>query len=107
MSTNLSNSMAMGCTILRTAGKAVRGWRNRLSILDLRGVGVVMEGNWKGERGEGRSAYLDTAELGAGITFALIYDSEALASGTAKTGENEEPFNKFAQYAIVARDLKK
>jgi len=80
---------------------------NQVEYFRSKGVGVVMEVNWKGDDAEGRSVYLDTAERGAGITFALICDPETPASETAKTGGNEEPFNEFAQYAIVARDLRK
>jgi catechol 2,3-dioxygenase-like lactoylglutathione lyase family enzyme len=69
-----------------------------------KGVGVVMEANWKGECGGQRSVYLDTAERGGGITLALILDLEAAAS---KPNANEEPFNALAQYAFVVSDLRK
>jgi methylmalonyl-CoA/ethylmalonyl-CoA epimerase len=83
------------------------GLEKQLRNFRSKGVGVVMEADWKGDLGERRSVYLDTAERGAGITFALKCDPDTRKSGIPKTGNNEEPFNKFAQYAIVTRDLKK
>ena len=38
-----------------------------------RGVKVIQSGTWKGQKGEGRFAYLDTAPEGGGITLELIY----------------------------------
>ena len=72
-----------------------------------KGVGVAMEIYWSAEQAGRRSVYLETAERGAGITFGLVYDPAMPESNAASTSQNEEPFNKFAQYAIVARDLKK
>ena len=66
-------------------------------------VAVLMQAN-EGH-GERRSVYLETAKRGAGLTVALTCDPDAVTS--AKSIENEEPFNTFAQYAIVARDLRK
>jgi len=77
---------------------------NQVEYFRAKGIGILMEALWTGAYNDARSVYLETAERGAGITFALTCDPGICASDK---GENTEPFNSIAQYAVVARDLKK
>ncbi|MBZ5561289.1 MAG: VOC family protein [Acidobacteriia bacterium] len=70
------------------------------------GVEVVQFGTWEGTKGKGRFAYLDTAPRGGGLTLELVYNPDAPATIRAHS-ENEYPFNKIVQYALVVRDVKK
>lgn len=72
-----------------------------------KGVDVIQRGSWEGTKGKGLFAYLDTAERGGGITFELTYNPDAPPAGSVSKSENEYPFNKIVQYAIVLRDMKK
>lgn len=79
----------------------------QLRYFKSKGVDVIQRGSWKGTKGKGLFAYLDTAERGGGITFELVYNPDAPPAGTTSKSENEYPFDKIVQYAIVAPDLKK
>lgn len=70
------------------------------------GVGVVVEDKWKGHHGDGRIAYLDTAELGGGNTLALMDDPDARANDEKAAG-NEYPLEKFTHFAWVVNDVHK
>lgn len=71
-----------------------------------RGVDVVQSGTWKGQKGEGRFAYLDTAPEGGGITIELTYNPDwPLGGETART--NEYPFNKINHLGFVVPDVRK
>jgi methylmalonyl-CoA/ethylmalonyl-CoA epimerase len=72
-----------------------------------KGVEIVQSGSWQGTKGQGRFAYLDTAAKGGGLTMELVYDPDAPPRGSAAKSENEYPFNKIVQYALVVRDVKK
>ncbi len=78
----------------------------QIKYFKARGVDVVQFGSWQGTKGQGRFAYLDTAPRGGGITFELVYNPDAPA-GVHAHSENEYPFNKIVQYALVVRDVKK
>jgi catechol 2,3-dioxygenase-like lactoylglutathione lyase family enzyme len=71
-----------------------------------RGVGVVQSGSWKGQKGEGRFAYLDTAPQGGGITIELMYNPDWPPDGETPHA-NDYPFNKIVQYAFVIPDVHK
>ena len=79
----------------------------QIAYFKSKGVGVVQRGSWEGTKGKGLFAYLDTAEKGGGITFELAYNPDAPPAGTVTKSENEFPFNKIVQYAIVTPNLKK
>lgn len=83
-----------------------RQLEEQLKYYKARGVDVVQFGSWQGTKGQGRFAYLDTAPRGGGITFELVYNPDAPAS-VHPHSENEYPFNKIVQYALVVRDVKK
>jgi catechol 2,3-dioxygenase-like lactoylglutathione lyase family enzyme len=72
-----------------------------------RGVTVIQSGMWQGKNGTGRFAYLDTAQRGGGITFELFFNPDTPSTSSAPEKENDYPFNKIVQYAILVRDIKK
>jgi catechol 2,3-dioxygenase-like lactoylglutathione lyase family enzyme len=72
-----------------------------------RGVDVVQRGSWQGKKGQGLFAYLDTAAEGGGLTIDLNYNPDAPPAGSASSSNNDYPFNKIVQYALVVRDVKK
>lgn len=72
-----------------------------------RGVGVVQFGSWKGTKGEGKFAYLDTAAQGGNINIELCYNPDAGPSGSRPESQNLYPLNHLTQYAFVVRNLKK
>ncbi len=71
-----------------------------------RGVDVVQSGTWKGSKGEGRFAYLDTAPKGGNITIELMYNPDWPPEGETPS-VNEEPLNRIVQYALVVPDVRK
>ncbi|HZP00972.1 MAG TPA: VOC family protein, partial [Terriglobia bacterium] len=80
---------------------------HEIEYFKARGVAVVQSGTWQGKNGTGWFAYLDTAQRGGGITFELFFNPDTPSSSTATKTENEYPFNKIVQYAILVRDIKK
>jgi methylmalonyl-CoA/ethylmalonyl-CoA epimerase len=72
-----------------------------------KGVDVVQGGSWEGTKGKGEYAYLDTARRGGGLTLELVYNPDAPPQGAAAPSENEYPFERLTQYALVVRDVKK
>lgn len=81
-------------------------WREQIAAFRAKGVDVVQEGSWQGQRGRGLFAYLDTAPRGGGMTIELVHDPDAAASAPAAAPQ-DAPFTKITQYAFVVRDLKK
>ena len=81
-------------------------WEEQIRLFKQRGIGVVQSGSWKGAKGEGRFAYLDTAPKGGGITIELMYNPDWPAGGETPR-ENEEPLNKLVQYALIVHNVKK
>ncbi|HEY6182160.1 MAG TPA: VOC family protein [Terriglobales bacterium] len=86
--------------------KSSEEFDQQIKYFSSKGVGVVVEDRWKGDHGDGRIAYLDTAELGGGNTLALIDDPDARAND-AKTTGNEYPLEKFTHFAWVVNDVHK
>jgi len=82
-------------------------WEAQLKYFRDKGVDIVQHGSWQGEKGKGLFAYLDTAAKGGGITWELMYNPDAPPAGSAAKSNNEEPFNKIVQYALVVKDAKK
>ncbi len=78
----------------------------QINLFRTRGVDVVQSGTWKGAKGEGRFAYLDTAPRGGNITVELMYNPDWPPEGE-NPAANEEPFNKIVQYALVVPDVHK
>ncbi len=69
------------------------------------GVGVVQYGTWKGQKGEGRFAYLDTGPEGGGVTVELTYNPD-WPMGGEKPRANEYPFNNINHYGFVVPDVR-
>ena len=82
-------------------------WEKQLKYFADKGVDIVQRGSWQGEKGKGLFAYLDTAAKGGGITIELMHNPDAPSAGSAVKSENDEPFNKIVQYALVIKDAKK
>lgn len=72
-----------------------------------KGVEVAERTQWKGTRGTGHGAYLDTAAKGGGVDIAVYYDPDGPAPGEANTSQNDYPLNEFNHYAFVVRDVRK
>lgn len=72
-----------------------------------KGVNVVQQGSWEGTKGKGRFAYVETGPKGGGLTIELMYNPDAPPKGAPAQAQNEYPFNKITQYAVVVRDVKK
>jgi catechol 2,3-dioxygenase-like lactoylglutathione lyase family enzyme len=70
-----------------------------------RGVSLVQYGTWKGQKGVGRFAYLDTAPLGGGVTIELTYNPD-WPMGGEKPRANEYPFNNINHYGFVVPDVR-
>ncbi len=71
-----------------------------------RGVGVVQSGTWKGQKGVGRFAYLDTAPEGGGLTLELTYNPDWPQGGETPRA-NEYPFNNINHFGFVVADVHK
>jgi catechol 2,3-dioxygenase-like lactoylglutathione lyase family enzyme len=71
-----------------------------------KGVGVVCAGDWQGQKGRGRFAYLDTAKQGGGNTLALIDDPDAQPALSADSSRNEYPLTQITHFAWVVRDVR-
>jgi catechol 2,3-dioxygenase-like lactoylglutathione lyase family enzyme len=69
------------------------------------GVSVVQSGTWKGQKGEGRFAYLDTAPEGGGVTLELMYNPDWPRGGEAPRA-NQYPFNNINHYGFVVPDVR-
>ena len=68
---------------------------------------VVQRTQWKGTKGTGHGAYLDTAAKGGGLTIAVYYDPDRPAPDAPGTQGNDAPFSKFNHYAFVVRNVRK
>jgi len=71
-----------------------------------RGVSVVQSGTWKGRKGVGKFAYLDTAPEGGGITLELTYNPDWPQGGETPRA-NEYPFNQINHFGFVVPDVRK
>jgi methylmalonyl-CoA/ethylmalonyl-CoA epimerase len=71
-----------------------------------KGVGAVAQGDWQGQMGRGRFAYLDTAEKGGGNAVALLDDPDAPSPTSVIATHNEYPLTEIGHYAWVVRDVR-
>jgi len=92
---------------LAYALKSSQQLEEQIQYFKSKGVGIVQRGSWAGTKGKGVFAYLDTAPQGGGLTIELMFNPDAPARDPAPTSNNEYPFNKIVQYALVVRDVKK
>jgi catechol 2,3-dioxygenase-like lactoylglutathione lyase family enzyme len=102
---------------IRVLGYAVRSpqdFDEQIKYFSSKGVGVVVQDSWQGQKDRGRVAYLDTAAQGGGHTLALIYNPDADPNpapdtrSRAATGTgNEYPLTKITHFAWVVNDVRK
>ncbi len=71
-----------------------------------KGVGVMAMGDWQGQKGRGRFAYLDTAARGGGNTMALFDDPDTSSPASIVASHNDYPLTKIGHYAWVVRDVR-
>ncbi len=82
-------------------------WREQIAVFRAKGVEVVQQGSWQGQKGRGLFAYLDTAERGGGLTIELEHNPDAEGGSPPATATHDYPFTRITQYAFVVRDVKK
>ena len=71
-------------------------------------VGVVVQDKWQTSKGEGRTAYLDTAAQGGGTMLGLIDDPEVRSGrDVANSSANEYPLQKITHFAWVVKDVRR
>ena len=92
---------------LAYATASPKQWEAQLKYFRDKGVDIVQHGSWKGEKGKGLFAYLDTSAKGGGLTIEIMYNPDDPPGSPAAKSENEYPFNKIVQYALVVNDAKK
>ena len=95
-----------GIRVLAYTVRSPREFDDQVKYFASKGVGLVVQDNWKGTNGRGRVAYLDTAAQGGGDTLALIDqpDTRPLAADVVS---NEYPLTKITHFAWVVNDVKK
>ncbi len=71
-----------------------------------KGVEVLQSGSWRGAKGTGEYAFLNTAPQGGGIDIELVYNPDA-APATTSTAANDYPLERNIQFAPVVRDVHK
>ena len=79
----------------------------QIRYFESHGVGIIQQISWRGSKGTGLLAYMDTAAGGGGLTMELIYDPDLPLARSAGQHPNEYPFNKIAHYAFVVHDVDK
>jgi len=80
------------------------GLERELARFETLGVEVVQSGvHWTGR---GRTALLDTAPEGGGLTLALVHDPDRESSRSAEDAGHAAPFSRIVQYAAVVADLR-
>ena len=82
-------------------------WREQIAWFRAKGVDVVQEGSWQGQKGRGLFADLDTAGRGGGLTIELEQDPDAAGRSGTPAITQDYPFTKITQYAFIVRDVKK
>jgi catechol 2,3-dioxygenase-like lactoylglutathione lyase family enzyme len=96
-----------GILALGFAVKSDQELERQIQYFRSKGVEVVQRTRWKGTKGTGHGAYLDTAAKGGGLTIAVYFDPNSPAPGAAGTEGNDAPFNKLTHYAFVVRNDRK
>jgi catechol 2,3-dioxygenase-like lactoylglutathione lyase family enzyme len=95
-----------GISVLSYEMKSPQEFDEQVAYFRQKGVGVVVEDNWQGQKGPGRTAYLDTATAGGGNTIGLLYNPER--GGAAKeSASNDYPLGKVDHFAWVVNDVHK
>jgi len=95
-----------GIRVLCYEVESQKEFNEQVANLRQRGVGVVVEDNWEGQKGRGRAAYLDTAGAGGGNTLGLIYNPDRERDAQEGVG-NDYPLGKVDHFAWVVNDVRK
>jgi len=95
-----------GVLALGYAVKSDQELERQIEYFRSKGVDVAQRTEWKGAKGTGHGAYLDTAAKGGGFTVALYYDPDGPAPGDVSQPGNAFPFTKFNHYAFIVRDVR-
>jgi catechol 2,3-dioxygenase-like lactoylglutathione lyase family enzyme len=96
-----------GALALGYAVKSYQEFEQQIQYFQSRGVAVAQRTQWKGTKGTGHGAYLDTAAKGGGLTIAVYYDPDSPAPDAPSNQGNDAPFSKFNHYAFVVRNVRK
>jgi len=95
-----------GIRALGYSTRSPREFDDQIRYFASKGVAVVVQGDWQGQKGRGRFAYLDTAAKGGGNTVALFDDPDALSPAPTIVTHNEYPLTRIGHYAWVVRDVR-
>jgi catechol 2,3-dioxygenase-like lactoylglutathione lyase family enzyme len=95
-----------GIRVLSYEVKSGKEFNDQVAYFRQKGVGVVVDDNWEGHNGQGRAAYLDTADAGGGNTLGLIYNPDR-ATDSQDSASNDYPLGKVDHYAWVINDVRK
>ena len=95
-----------GIRVLSYEVESQKEFDEQVAYLRQKGVGVVVEDNWEGQKGRGRAAYLDTADGGGGNTLGLIYNPDRERNPLESVG-NDYPLGKVDHFAWVVNDVRK
>lgn len=95
-----------GIRVLSYEVESQKEFDEQVAYLRQKGVGVVVEDNWEGQKGRGRAAYLDTADGGGGNTLGLIYYPDRERNPLESVG-NDYPLGKVDHFAWVVNDVRK
>jgi len=93
-----------GIQVLSYRVESPKDFDEQVSYFREKGVAVVVEDNWDGQKGRGRAAYLDTAGGGGGNTLGLIYNPDV---DTRDSADNDYPLGKVDHFAWVINDVRK
>ena len=86
--------------------KSPQEFDDQIAYFRQKGVDVVVEHKWQGQKEQGRAAYLDTAGAGGGNTLGLIYMPDR-DRDTRTSVSNEYPLAKVDHFAWVVNDVRK
>jgi catechol 2,3-dioxygenase-like lactoylglutathione lyase family enzyme len=95
-----------GIRVLNYEVKSAQELNDQVAYFRQKGVDVVVDDRWQGHNGEGRVAYLDTAEAGGGNTLGLIYNPDK-DQNTPNSAVNDYPLGKVDHFAWVVNDVRK
>jgi len=95
-----------GIRVLSYEVESAKDFDEQVAYFRQKGVGVVVDDNWQGQKGQGRATYLDTADAGGGNTLGLIYNPDRAAEAPERAA-NDYPLGKVDHFAWVVNDVRK
>ena len=96
-----------GVMALGYAVKSDQELEHQIQYFKSKGVEAVQRTEWKGTKGTGHGAYLDTAAKGGGVDVAVYYDPDGPAPAETGAQKNDYPLTKFNHYAFAVRNVRK